>query len=57
MIQEVYLKKLPEYGLTINIDKSVFGAVELKFLGYLLVKERLKPSLIISNMTVLLGFS
>lgn len=36
-------EKLRQYGLTINIDKSVFGVAELEFLGYLVTKEGLRP--------------
>lgn len=36
-------ERLRDYGLTMNIAKSVFGVSELEFLGYLVTEKGVKP--------------
>lgn len=39
----ILLKRINDFGIVINIDKSVFGQPEVKFLGYLINKFGTKP--------------
>ena len=40
---KIVINKLQEAGLVINPDKSVFGRTEVKYLGYVVNGEGLKP--------------
>jgi histidinol phosphatase-like PHP family hydrolase len=40
---EILLKRLAEYGIRVNIEKCIFGAKELPFLGYNVSAYGIKP--------------
>ena len=40
---EEVLKQLRDAGLKVNADKSTFCALERKYLGYVLIKDGIKP--------------
>jgi hypothetical protein len=40
---EEVLRQLHDVGLKVNADKSTFCALEIKYLGYVLTKDGIKP--------------